>query len=155
MKIKYLTITFLLVSVFLFSCSDDKISPEDEIRQYIENIRVAAEERNHRDVADLVDESYADQQDLKKKQLIKKLRAYFFTHKNIHLYTQIESIVFQSENKAFVTLHVAMTGNAIKDINALNSLRAQVYRFELLLTKNNYWLLKQARWQQTSIKDLL
>lgn len=155
MKRKSLSITFLLVSAFLLACSDKKISPEDEIRQYIESVKVAAEERSHSDVADLIDESYADQQDIRKKQLIKMLRAYFFTHKNIHLITQIESIVFQNENKAFVTLHVVMTGNAIKDISALNSLRAQVYRFELLLTKNKNWLLKQAKWQQASIKDLL
>lgn len=155
MKSKSLTITLLLLSTFLFACADDKISPEDEIKQYIESVRVAAEERKHSDVADLIDESYADQKDIKKKQLIKMLRAYFFTHKNIHLFTQIESIVFQNENKAFVTLHVVMTGNVIKDISALNSLRAKVYRFELLLSKDKSWLLKQARWQQASIKDIL
>ena len=155
MKQKSLTITLLLLSSILFACSDDKISPDDEIRQYVESIKVAAEERSHSDVADLVDESYADQKDIKKKQLIKMLRAYFFTHKNIHLFTQIESIIFQSENKAFVTLHVVMTGNAIKEISTLNTLRAQVYRFELLLTKDKNWLLKQAKWQQANIKDLL
>ena len=155
MKIKYLTIIFLLLSSFLIAYSDEKTSPEDEIRLYIKDVSAAAEERSHRDVADLIDESYADQRDLKKKQLIKMLRAYFFTHKNIHLFTQIESIVLQSERQAFVTLHVAMTGSIIKDISALNGLRAQVYRFELLLIKDKRWLLKQAKWQQAGIKDLL
>jgi len=62
-------------------------------------------------------------------------RGYFFTHKNIHLFTQIESIHFLNDKSAFVTVHVAMAGAVITDINALSRLSARIYKFELQLIK--------------------
>ncbi len=143
------------ISMFIPACSDDNITAEDEVKLYITNAQLAAENRNHSDLADLIDKDYRDHKGLNKKQIIEMARAYFFTHKNIYLFTQIQSIDFQQENTAFVTVYVAMAGTLISDINALSSLRARIYKFELLLIKNNEWLLQQAKWQRAALKDML
>jgi len=53
-----------------------------------------------------------------------------------------------------VRLHVAMAGTVISDVNALSSLSARVYRFELQLVKQEEWLLRYASWAPASIGDL-
>jgi len=145
----------LISSCLLAACSETESDPENEIREYIENAKLTVESRSHNDTSELIHDSYLDQQGLNKQTVTSKLRAYFFIHKNIHLFTQIESIDLRNENEAFVIVHVAMAANAIADINSLSSLRARVYRFELLLVKDETWLVKQAKWQIAKIKDLL
>ncbi|MCW8935686.1 MAG: hypothetical protein OQK98_13250 [Gammaproteobacteria bacterium] len=153
---KALFATFLLLTFLaITACSDEKTSPENEIKQYIENGKIAAEKRSHSDLADLIDESYKDQRGWNRQDIEKVARAYFFTHKNIHLLTKIDSTDFQNKNSAFVVLHVAMAGNVIADLNSLSSLRARIYKFELQLVKNDVWLLQQAKWQVANIKDML
>ena len=148
--------TFLLFIFFcITACSDEAISPEDEIKQYIENGKFAVEKRSHSDLTELIDESYKDQRGWTRLDIKKVARGYFFTHKNIHLLTKIDSIDFQNKNSAFVVLHVAMAGNIITDLNSLSSLRARIYKFELQLIKNDVWLLQQAKWETAKIRDML
>jgi len=152
---KLISSFLIFIFICLTSCSGDKTSPEDEIKQYIESGKLAAENRSHSELADLIDKQYRDHKGLDKKQLKNMARGYFFTHENIHLLTKIESIDFQNENNAFVVLHVAMAGNTIKDLNAITRLRARVYRFELQLIKDDTWLLQQAKWKSADIADML
>jgi hypothetical protein len=46
-----------------------------------------------------------------------------------------------------------MAGTAISDVNALASLRAQVYSFELQLVKQGDWLLRHAIWGPADMSD--
>lgn len=152
---KILFCSFLIVIIFsTTSCSDDIVSPEDEIKLFIENGKLAAEQRSSIELADLIDAGYRDQRGWKKLDVKKVARAYFFTHKNIHLLTKIDTIDFQNESSAFVVLYVAMAGNVITDLNSLSNLRARIYKFELQLIKNEDWLLQQAKWQAATIKDM-
>ncbi|RDH85674.1 MAG: hypothetical protein DIZ80_01740 [endosymbiont of Galathealinum brachiosum] len=150
-----LKLFFLLTTIFISSCSDEKLSPEDEIKKYIESAKLAAENRSFSDLAELIDDNYRDQNKLDKKQLAKKAQAYFYLNQNIHLLTKINNITLQDDNNAFVVLHIAMAANIIADSNALTSLRAQVYKFELLLIKKDSWFLQQAKWQVATVKDML
>ena len=154
--IKKFPIYFLFFSVvFLTACSADEISKEDEIRQIIESGKLAAENRNHNNLADLMAKSYSDNKGYDKQQLINLVRAYFFRHKNIHLFIKIDEITFKGENKVFVNMYVAMAGNVISDVNLLSSLRAKIYRFELQLIKQDEWLINQAKWQRSSFKEMM
>jgi len=151
--------SFLFVCIccvlLISSCADEALTPEDEIKAYIASGKEAAENRSHSDVADLISENYKDQKNLDKKKIAGLARAYFFRHKNIHLFTKIDSIDFKDDNQAFVIVYVAMAGSAIVDINTLGSLRARIYRFDLLLEKNEEWLLRQAKWNRAKLKDIL
>ncbi|MCK4709347.1 MAG: hypothetical protein KAU21_12075 [Gammaproteobacteria bacterium] len=151
---KIFILFFVCVTFFVSSCSDRELSREDEIRQYIERGVEVAEDRSSSDLADLIDESYRDHKGLGKQQVKKMLRAYFFMHKNIYLFTKIRDIKFLSDNEASVTLHVAMAGSVIADASVLSSLRARLYKFELQLIKQDEWLLQQAKWQPASMHDM-
>jgi len=153
---KYLPVLFLsLILVFLSSCTNEEISPDDEIKQYIESGKLAAENRSHGDLADLISDQYRDHKGLNKKRVKNMARAYFLTHQNIYLFTKIDSITFQNKESAFVVLHVAMAGTAINSLDAINRLSARVYQFELQLIKNNEWLLQQAKWKPANLQDIL
>lgn len=154
MKLKVTVIGFSLIGLLLSSCSDEKISKEDEIKQYIESGIEAAEDRSSSDLAELIGESYIDHKNLNKMQITKLARLYFFRHKNIHLFTKINDIEFVAENEALVTLHVAMAGSVISDPSLLSSLRAKIYKFDLELVKQDEWLLQRASWQRASMGDM-
>jgi hypothetical protein len=141
------------VFILILSCSDNAVSPQHEIRAYINSGVDAAESRDTDALAELMHGDYSDQKGYNKKQLTGLLRGYFFRHKNIHLFTKIDAIELLAENEAIVRMHVAMAGSAISDVDALSSLRARIYRFELQLVKQYEWLLRHALWGPASIGD--
>ncbi|MBC8211435.1 MAG: hypothetical protein H8E21_10230 [Gammaproteobacteria bacterium] len=146
-----LCITFLLV---LQACSSTPLSPEDEIRQFIDNGIKAAENRSASDLSELIHDSYRDEKKLDKLQLRKLAQLYFFRHKSIFLFSKIREIKLHSKTQASVTLHVAMAGSVIADASMLSSLRARVYKFELELVKQDTWLLQQAAWQPANLGEM-
>ena len=151
---KFLIFGIFYLAIVLNACSDAELSREDEIKLYIESGIEAAESRSSGDLAELIDESYLDDKGLNKTQLTKLLRLYFIKHKNIYLFSKLDTIEFPSANEAIVTLRIAMAGSVISDVNALSSLRARIYQFELSLVKDEEWLLRQARWHDASLSDM-
>ena len=147
---------FCLVWVVLLfqACSETANSPEDEIRQFVESGVEAAENRDLDDLSDLIHGNYLDQKGNSKQRLGGLLRAYFFRHKNIYLFTKIEEIDLFAENQATVLLYVAMAGSVISDVDALATLRAQIYQFELELIKEDDWSLQDASWRPASAIEI-
>lgn len=144
----------LALLLSLGACSDDELSPEDEIRRFIERGAEAAEQRNVDDLAAMTHPDYRDQKGYNRQQLGKLLQAYFYRHRNIHLFTRIDEIQLLDANRADVNLHVAMAGSVISDVTALRGLRAQLYRFELQLVRQDEWLLQHASWSRARVADL-
>ena len=145
---------FCSICLLLIACSSKPSTPEDEIRLYLKKGVEAAENRDHGDLIDLIDDGYLDQKGVDKSQLSTLLRAYFFRHKNIYLFTKIREISFPADDEAEVILNVAMAGSVISDASALASLRARMYRFELQLVKADEWLLRSATWQIANMADM-
>ena len=113
------------------ACSDDAVSPEAQIRAFVEAAADAAERRDVSELDAMVHAAYLDQKGYNKQQLAGLLRGYFFRHKNIHLFTRVDA-----------------------GIDALATLRAQIYRFELDLVRQDGWQLRHARWEPASLADL-
>lgn len=143
----------LLLAILLGACTGVD-SPEAEIREFIADALEAAEERESSDLASMIHDDYQDRKGYSKKQLGSLLRAYFFRHKNIHLFSKIGDIELLAENEAQVSMHVAMAGSIIADVDALSALRARIYAFELTLVKQDEWLLRHASWRPASVADL-
>ena len=151
---KVLILIIPCITLLVHACSDGTLSREDEIKQYIETGIEAAENRSTRDLAELIDEKYLDEKRLNKTQLTKLVRLYFFRHKNIYLFTKVDEIEFLADNEAIVTLHVAMAGSVISDASLLASLRAETFKFELELIKQDEWLLRRASWRRARMMDM-
>jgi len=143
------------VAFFLWGCSDDEVSREDEVRQFIESGVRAAESRSHKDLAALFDKDYKDDKKQDKNRLMSLVQTYFYRHKNIHLFIKFDEIIFQGEDRAFVSMYVAMAGSVISDASMLSSLRAKTYKFELQLIKKDEWLVSQAKWERSNLKDMV
>ena len=136
------------------ACSSDGRSPEDQVRRFVDSAIEAGEGRNTGDLLGLTHVDYSDQQGNNRKRLEGLLRAYFFRHKNIHLFSRIDSIEVLGDNQATVKLHLAMAGTVISDVDALARLSARVYRFELQLVREDDWQLRHATWAPASLGDL-
>jgi hypothetical protein len=146
----YRTVLLTLILLLVQACSDDG-SAEDQIRHLIDNAVQSAEDRSVDGLGELMHTDFIDQQGNNRQQLGRLLRVYFFRHKNIHLFTRMDSIEMLSANQASVSLHVAMAGTVISDVDALSSLSARIYRFELQLVKQDDWLLRHASWGPASL----
>lgn len=146
-----LRILLLLPILLLQACSGGNDSPEAQIQRFIDNAVQAAEARSVDELDELLRRDFVDQQGNNRQQLGRLLRAYFFRHKNIHLFTRIDEIEILNDNEASVSLHVAMAGTAISDVDALASLRARVYRFELQMVRDDDWLLRHASWEAANL----
>ncbi len=152
---KYIVRMLLLSSLLLLqACSGDEESAEAQIRSFVDAGIEAAEKRDGGALQEMLHISYLDDRGYDRKQLAGLLRAYFIQHKNIHLFSKIDSIELINDSQAAVKLHVAMAGSVITDIDALSSLRARIYRFELDLIKQGQWQLQRARWAPASTADL-
>jgi len=141
------------LAVMLQACSGSD-SPEEAVRALVASAADAAERRSAGDLLDLIHDDYRDQKGYGKKQTARLLRAYFFRHKNIHLLTRIEEIEWLGDEQAVVKLHVAMAGSVISDIDALASLRARIYRFDLNLVRQGEWQVQHASWEPASLLDM-
>jgi len=154
MKTAFRVSCLIWAVILMQACSDGRESPEAEIQSFIKAVVEAAENRNINDINDLVHANYLDQKGYDRQRLGGLLRAYYFRHKDIYLFTKIEEIDLHAGNEAMVRLYVAMAGSVISDVDALASLRAQIYLFELRLIKEDNWLLHHASWRPASIIDL-
>ena len=143
-----LALLVLLTSLLGTACSDDD-SPEQQIRNYIAAGKLAAESRDLSDFKQLIADDFSDVQGHDKATLVRIAAGYFLRNKNIHLFTQINDIHFPHPDQADVRLYIAMTGQAVNDINSIFNLRADLYEFELkLLRQDGDWLLHNARWSR-------
>jgi hypothetical protein len=106
------------------------------------------ENRRTSDFSELIDPNYLVGKGLNKSQLVTLVWLYLFRYKKIFLFTKLGDIEFPVENKALVTLHVAMAGSPALGIIALVSLRANMHRFFW------NWLLRSASWRSASIDDM-
>lgn len=149
------TLLLLPLLLLLQACSGDGDSPEEQLQRFVDRGVQAAEARSADDLVELVARDYIDQQGHNRKQLGGLLRAYFLRHRNIHLFTRIDRIEIAAANQASLSLHVAMAGTVISDVDALASLRARLYRFELqLVREDDEWRLRHASWAPASLDSL-
>jgi hypothetical protein len=144
----------LLVFVLLSACGD-KSTPEEQVREYLAVATNAAEARDVLAIRDLIAANYHDAGGRDKRSLVGLTTGYFLRHKNIHLFTQVDSIRFPSANRSRVQLFVAMAGSPVSGAQALLDLRADLYRFDLsLLREDEQWLLQKADWQRAKVDEL-
>ncbi|MEJ1496170.1 MAG: hypothetical protein RPU13_06725, partial [Candidatus Sedimenticola sp. (ex Thyasira tokunagai)] len=79
-------LTLLCFSLLMLAgCSEEKVSPEDEIRAMLSAGEVAVESRSVTESAAFVSEQYQDESGRHRKDIMRLLAGYFLTHQKIHL----------------------------------------------------------------------
>ena len=114
----------------------------------------AVEGRDIGDVKGLISESYRDEHDRTRRDLVALSARYILSNKNIHVLTRIGELTFSSENTAQLQLFVAMTGQNVSDLDALLNMKADLYRFDLeLVREDKEWKLLSADWRRAKGED--
>jgi hypothetical protein len=155
--LSFVTFVILTLSITLaLSACSDKNSSEDQIRQYVTSAVTAAESREVLAIRKLISDKYKDESRRDRRRLVGLALGYFLRHKNINIFTQISEISFPVPDEARVKLYAAMTGSPVTGAQALLDIRADLYQFDLMLTRDSgEWLLQSASWKRASIEDIV
>lgn len=139
----------------LAGCGDD--SAEARLRQVIAQAEQTVETRDLAGLAAFVSRDYRDEQGLDKRGIVRVLIGYLLRHRNIHLFSRIQAIDWQDDQRhAQVMLLVAMADVPVDSMQTLRSLRADLHRFELrFIDGADGWQLTSARWRRARLDEIL
>ena len=153
--ISYLVILLCCI-LFIAACSDEADSEEQQIRQFITQVKQRVEQRDTSGLKTLISEHYQDDKSLDQKGILRLALGYFLAHRNIHLMTHIKQIHLTGTHQAHVELFVATSGKPISSMDSFINIRAQLYLLELSLIKEDgEWQVNQARWRRAQINEML
>jgi hypothetical protein len=131
-------------------------TPEQRVRQFLDHAEQAAEQRDMRTLRGSVSEQYSDADGRDRRMIEGILRLYVLRHESIHLLTQIESIEFPKPGEAHVSIYVAMAARPIANAAQLAAFRADLYRFDLVLTEgDSQWRVRRADWRPAEPTDFI
>jgi len=148
----------LLLAVSLLpGCSSPPEDPERQIRALIGAAEQAVEARSLQDAAALVSDTYRDPRHHTKANISGLLLGYFHRHRQIHLLVRVTDVELgPGQDRARAIAYVATAGVPIKSTQALVSVRASLYRFDVeLLREEPGWRFTGARWRPASPGDFL
>lgn len=151
-----LVYAFWLLLLSVSGCGNDQGSPEQQIRQMLTEGEQAVESRSVSAVQAHISEQYSDESGHQRENLTRRLAGYFIAHQSLHLLTQIGPITLIGEDRAEVTLFVAVAGQPLEATSDLISLRADLMRFDLkLVSESSQWRVRSARWRRADAQDFL
>lgn len=150
---QFMAVIFLSGLLFLCACSQGD-SPEEQVRLYVKTGEEAAEARDIGSMKKLISENYSDERGRTRREIVAIAARYFFSNKNIHIFTRIGELTFPEEERALLQLFVAMTGQNVSDLDALLNMQADLYRFDMeLALEDKEWKLIRAQWRQAGPDD--
>jgi hypothetical protein len=150
-------VTRFALAVFLMAaCTQDALTPEEEIATMVETFKQAASDRDVAAAADLISESYSDPGGRDKRALKALVARYFLGHEAIHVFSRVRTLELgEPPASARVVVAAALTGAPVADVGELETLSADLYRFELDLVREDEgrWRITRARWRPAQIAD--
>ena len=144
----------LLLLAALFACARPATSPEEEIRSLVAEVVRAAEERDIGALKDRISEGYADEQGRDKRAMGATIGFYLLRHQAVYVLTRVREVTFPEADVAEAKVLAAMAGDAIASVDSLAGMRADLYRFELRLAREDGdWRVRFASWQPAKLKE--
>ena len=139
------------------ACAPAAESPEDQVRVLLARAERLAEEQDVGALKDLVAEDYTDDRGNDRQAVAGLLTFYFLRNKTIHLLTRVRSVQVPEPDHAEATVLVAMAGRAIEGLEGLARIRADLYRFDFVLTRGpaGEWKVAHAEWGRADLDDFL
>lgn len=145
-----------LASLALLSGCADPTTPEDQVRALLSEIERASREKDVSSVKDAISENYRDAHGRVQKDIHSVITYQYFRQREIYLLTRIESLEFPSPTRAVLVVLGAMAGTPIEGADALQKIRADVYRFDLeLRDEGGDWRVVSSDWRPAGLDDFL
>ncbi len=147
----------ILVSMFILAaCSNEPDTPEAQIRAAIQRGATAAEQKDLKQLRDLMSDAYHDDHQLDKRGAEGVLRLHFLRNQSIHLPLRIVDVIISDPEHGTATVLVAMAGVPIPGADDLPTLRADLHHFELSFAREDKtWRVTQAHWRRAEAAEFL
>jgi hypothetical protein len=140
--------------VLALACSSDPATPEARVRATLAALEAAAQARDVAALKDHVSESYSDAYGHDRRALGAMAMLELRGHRSVHLLTRVRAIEIGPSGEANVVAVVAMAGTPIAGAEALASLRADLYRFDLQMREEDgAYRLTRAEWRPATIAE--
>lgn len=145
-----MTLRLLIIAVFLAACSGNPDDPEQQIRNVLEQVELAAEERNRSDISSHVSDNYYDKHKHTKNNVNNILRVYLLRNQSINIFTKIYSIEFTTPRRAEIKLSAAMAAKGVNLDNETERLKADLHKFTIVMEdeSNGDWKVVSAEWER-------
>lgn len=133
----------LLCCFALSGCGQPASSPEQAVRDWLEQGQLLAEDKDRNGLMDLISSAYADARGNTRDDIENMLRVYFLRQHSIELLVNVGDVVVYGDSAAKVDVTVGMAGTN----DGVLGFSARAYNFELELERDgDDWLLLAARW---------
>lgn len=156
-KLGFFPIVAWLTGLLLLSaCSDEPLTPEQELRAVLEAGEQEVEARDLMAVMERVDPEYRDERQRDWRQLRALLAGYFFRHADVYVFSQVGSVEVLQPDRAEVVLFAGLAGSAEEASGPLSGLRGQLLRFDMTFRRldQDDWRLLTAGWRPVTREDL-
>lgn len=140
----------LAVFLLLAACAGEQPTPEERVRSVVAAMETAVEGGSMQQAAELLDSQYKDRWHTNRAMAIRSLLGLTRRHSNIHLFSVIKAVeVLPQGDAASALVYVAMTGIPVESIDALVSLKADLFRFEIQLKEaDGEWRIVSSEWER-------
>lgn len=147
-KIKTFSLLVTL-SILLIACGDDPTSPEQQVRNTLNTMQEAAENRSMSDFMEHISDRYADHQGNDKDSIRRIIQLLFLRNQSINIFTLIQSIDVQ-DNIAAVEISAAMAARGIDLTQETNRLKADAHHFSVVLQRveDSEWEVQSVSWKR-------
>lgn len=137
-----------LACLFVTACASDEESPEQQVRNTLQAIELAVEERSTSDLMDHIADDYSDHQGNNKEAIKRLVQILFLRNQSINIFTLVRSFDI-SDGIAAVELSAAMASRGV-DLNLQeNRLKADTSGFSIVLQQTgDEWLVQSVSWQR-------
>lgn len=154
------TLLATLALAVLAACGGAESTPEAEVRALLAEMERASRERDLPALRNAVSAVYRDASGRTTEDIHNVLRVQYLRQRAVYLLTRIESLDFPEPGRADLVVLGAMAGQPLDAEDAWESLRkvrADVYRFELTLARedDDAWRVVSATWRPASLDDVL
>ncbi|MEX2205713.1 MAG: hypothetical protein WEF50_05740 [Myxococcota bacterium] len=139
----------------LSACSGEPESPEAAVRATLAAIEAAAGERDVDGVRSRISDAYADARGNDKAEVVQVAAFHLLRNQAVYTLSRIQSVDTSEPGRARVDLLVAMAGKPIDDAEALLTVNADLYRFEVALGEEEpgTWRVTSSSWQRATLAD--
>lgn len=149
-------VAFAGLVLTLAACGGDQSSSEDRVRALIDAMEQSVEAGSVRKAVGFLHADYTDPRHPSRQAASRTLLGVTQRHRDIHLFTLTQSVeLAPQQDSATAVVFVAMTGIPVDSVEALISVKADLYRFELaLIEEEGEWRILSSHWQRADPRAL-
>jgi len=146
----------LVLCLTLAACSGGQLSGEDRVRALIDAVEQSVEAGLVRKAVNFLHAAYTDPRHTSRQAAGRTLFGITRRHRGIHLFTLTKTVeLTPQQDSATAVVFVAMTGIPVESVEALISVKADLYRFDLVLVEEEgEWRILSSRWQRVDPRVL-